>query len=83
MLSGTAREVTDAVIRDVVVDQLRRERQDDELWPSVHTDALFELLLDSCLLVRTVDSATLPAGPTVWKRGDLRADGGSADAQPR
>src|SRR5436189_6403404 len=29
MLSGTAREVTDGAVRDIVVDQLRRERQND------------------------------------------------------
>jgi hypothetical protein len=69
MLTGTAVEVTEASIRDVVVDQLRSERDDPVLWPSVRTDALFELLVDSCLLVRTLDSAELPAGPTVWKAG--------------
>ena len=75
MLAGTAHEVTDPAIRAVVLDQLRRERQTDELWPSAQTDALFELHLDTCLLMRTVDSDQLPAGPTVWKSRDR---GGSA-----
>src|SRR5438067_12392829 len=53
MLAGTAREVTDADARSKVLDQLRDERKDQELWPSVHTDALFELLIETCLLMRT------------------------------
>ena len=67
MLTGVAHEVTDQAVRDVVVDQLRVERQDDELWPSVHTDALFELTIESCLVMRTLDSPELPAGATIWK----------------
>jgi len=67
MLTGTAHEVDDGAVRDVVLDQLRKEREDDELWPSVHTDALFELQIDSCLLMRTLDSPELLAGATVWK----------------
>jgi hypothetical protein len=67
MLTGTAHEVSDSAVRDVVLAQLRKERKSDDLWPSVHTDALFELLIDSCLLMRTLDSPELPAGPTVWK----------------
>lgn len=67
MLVGTAREVTRSEVRAVVLDQLRVERQDDELWPSVHTDALFELTIERCLLMRTRDSPELPAGATVWK----------------
>ena len=67
MLAGTAHEVTAKDVRDLVLGQLRRERQDDDLWPSVHTDALFELGIDRCLLMRTLDSDELPAGPTVWR----------------
>ncbi len=67
MLVGTAHEVTDRGIRDVVVDHLSVERQDDELWPSVHTDALFELMIERCLLMRTLESPELPEGATVWK----------------
>ena len=69
MLSGTASEVTDDAIRSQVIDQLRVERQDEELWPSVHTNALFELSVETCLLMRTLQSADLPAGPTTWHRG--------------
>lgn len=67
MLTGRAHEVADPALRNIVLDQLRAERHDEELWPSVHTDALFELTIDSCLLVRTLESAELPAGATVWK----------------
>lgn len=67
MLTGTASEVTSTAVRGMVLDQLRKERQDEELWPSVHTDALFELFVESCLLMRTLKSADLPAGPTIWK----------------
>ena len=66
MLTGTAHEATDGETRSVVIDQLRVERQDDQLWPSVRTDALFELTIDRCLLMRTLGSAELPAGATVW-----------------
>jgi hypothetical protein len=72
MLAGIASEATDAATRSVVLDQLRTERQNQDLWPSAHTDALFELLIDSCLLMRTDDSAELPAGPTVWKSAATR-----------
>ena len=67
MLTGTAQEADDPAVRDVVLDQLRKEREDDELWPSVHTDALFELTIDGCLLMRTLESPDLPAGATVWR----------------
>jgi hypothetical protein len=67
MLTGTAREVDDSGIRDTVLQQLRTERKTDELWPSAHTDALFELLVERCLLMRTLASPELPIGPTVWK----------------
>ena len=66
MLTGTALEVTDSAVRAIVLDHLRRERQTDELWPSAQTDALFELDIETCLLMRTLDSDQLPAGPTVW-----------------
>ena len=66
-LVGGAREEPSASVRAVVLETLRQERGVEELWPSVHTDALFELLVSSCLLVRTRPSAELPAGPTVWK----------------
>lgn len=72
MLTGMAREATDAATRSMVIDQLRTERQNEELWPSVRTDALFELLLDSCLLMRTLESAELPAGATVWRSAASR-----------
>ncbi|HUF34273.1 MAG TPA: hypothetical protein VMN58_13800 [Acidimicrobiales bacterium] len=72
MLAGIAREATDAAIRSVVLDQLRTERQNQDLWPSVHTDSLFELFISSCLLMRTLDSADLPVGPTVWKSAAAR-----------
>ena len=68
MLTGTAVEVPHPAVREVVLDQLRADRQDDELWPSVHTDALFELTIDGCLLTRTGASPQLPAGATVWRR---------------
>jgi hypothetical protein len=67
MVTGTALEVTEGAVRAVVIDQLRVERQDDELWPSVHTDALFELTVERCLLMRTLASPELPAGATVWR----------------
>ena len=66
MLRGEAVEVSDPDVRAVVLDQLRSERQLEEVWPSAHVDALFELRITSCLLMRTRDGS-LRAGPTVWR----------------
>lgn len=66
MLTGEAVEVLDGDVRRVVLDQLQRERGLEELWPSVHVDALFELMVTSCLVMRT-RHGSLPSGPTVWK----------------
>jgi hypothetical protein len=64
-VAGRAREVTDPGVRAVVRDQVLSER-DGHLWPSFHDDALFELLLDRCLLMLTQPAAPFPAGPTIW-----------------
>ncbi len=67
MLTGHAVEIRDSTIRLAVLEHLARERQTQTLWPTVHDDALFELTIDTCLLMRTTGSDTLPAGPTIWK----------------
>lgn len=73
MLTGRAVEILDGATRHAVLEHLARERQTDAPWPTVQSDALFELTIDTCLLMRTTDSDGLPAGPTVWKSPPPRA----------
>lgn len=67
MLTGRAAEILDSGVRQVLLDHLALERQTDAPWPTVQDDALFELTIDTCLLMRTAGSEDLPAGPTIWK----------------
>ncbi|HEX2849059.1 MAG TPA: pyridoxamine 5'-phosphate oxidase family protein [Acidimicrobiales bacterium] len=65
-LSGRVRPVHDAGVRQQVAQQLRTERQTEELWPTFDQDLLFELLVDRALLTLTQPGAGFPKGPTVW-----------------
>jgi hypothetical protein len=38
-------------------------------WPGLDDDALFELGVDSCLLMLTEAGDTFPRGPTIWRAG--------------
>lgn len=62
---GTAAEVTDPVVREVVRKQVLAER-DGKVWPSFDADALFELRIERCLLTLTQSAGTFPQGPTIW-----------------
>ena len=66
-IAGRAREVTDPAVRAVVRGQIVAERGETPDWPGLDTDALFELLLDRCLLMLTRPGDGFPAGPTVWR----------------
>jgi hypothetical protein len=66
-LTGRAREVTDAGVRQRFGEQLVAERKQSIPWPTFDEDVLFELGIDSCLLMLTEADEQFPAGPTVWR----------------
>ena len=67
-LTGRVREIADPRVRQVVRQQLLTER-DGVLWPDFDSQALFELLVERCLLTVTRDGGPFPKGATVWKAG--------------
>ena len=68
-VTGTAIEVADPAIRDRVSAQFLAERNVTEL-PGLDEQALFEFIIDRCLLTLTAAMAGFPAGPTVWHSVD-------------
>lgn len=64
-VSGRAVEITDAGLSSRVRDKVRAERN-GVVWPAFDDDALFELLIDRCLLMLTRADGEFPAGPTIW-----------------
>jgi hypothetical protein len=70
-ITGQAGEVTDAETIRVVREQVLTER-DGKVWPGFEEEAVFELVLERCLLTLTQAEEDLPAGPTIWKAGDAR-----------
>ena len=70
-ITGQAGEVTDAVAIRVVREQVLTER-DGKVWPGFEEEAVFELVLERCLLTLTQAEDAFPAGPTIWKAGDAR-----------
>lgn len=72
-ITGRAAEVADPSVRAVVRAQIQAERGGN-LWPSFDQDALFELRVARCLLILTQPDGAFPAGPTVWRSGDLRSE---------
>jgi hypothetical protein len=68
-LAGQAREVTDAVVRQVVRARVLTER-DGTVWPSFDEDVIFELGIERALLTLTNADGPFPAGPTIWKEGN-------------
>ena len=67
---GRAREVTDAAVIGVVRGQILTERS-GQVWPGFDQEAVFELTIERCLLVLTQPVAPFPAGPTIWKAGNM------------
>ncbi len=66
-VSGVAREVTDPAVKARFGAQLLVERKQEALWPTFDDDRLFELDIESCLLMLTEASDHFPKGPTVWR----------------
>jgi len=63
---GRGRETRDEATRAVVREQVLAER-DGVLWPDFDDQALFELLVDRCLLTLTQAGDGFPKGPTIWR----------------
>lgn len=64
-VSGTAAEVADTAIWQIVKDQVIKDF--GELWPDYDTLTLFELSVASCLLTLTQPMDGFAKGPTIWK----------------
>ena len=73
-VTGRSREVTDAAAIRVVRGQVLAER-DGKVWPGFDEEVVFELGIERCLLVLTQAEGTFPAGPTIWRTGDVRPSG--------
>ena len=69
-IAGRAREVTDAAVIGVVRGQILTERS-GQVWPGFDQEAVFELAVGRCLLVLTQADGSFPAGPTIWKAGNM------------
>ncbi|HWG01064.1 MAG TPA: hypothetical protein VG164_04350 [Trebonia sp.] len=70
--SGLAAEVPGGVASAagaIVREQALAER-DGVLWPGFEEEALFELTIERCLLMRTHAADGFPAGPTIWRATD-------------
>jgi hypothetical protein len=73
-ITGRAREVTDVGTATVVRRQVLAER-DGKVWPGFDEEVIFELSLESCLLMLTQAGGRFPAGPTIWKAGNAATPG--------
>ena len=67
-ITGDARLVTDAAVRQIVRDQVLADRNGNA-WPGIDDDALFELGIERCLLTLTQAQDAFSQGPTIWKEG--------------
>ncbi|MGH2364568.1 MAG: pyridoxamine 5'-phosphate oxidase family protein [Chloroflexota bacterium] len=66
-LTGRARLVDDAEVEGRVRAHMVAERNDPVPWPSFPDDILFELSIETCMLILTEAADGFSAGPTVWK----------------
>lgn len=64
-VSGTAAEVSDTAIGEIVKSQVIKDF--GELWPEYDTLTLFELSVASCLLTLTEPADGFAKGATIWK----------------
>jgi hypothetical protein len=71
-ITGRASEVTDAAAIRAVRGQVLAERE-GKVWPGFDEEAVFELRIGRCLLTLTQAEGAFPAGPTIWKEGDVPA----------
>jgi hypothetical protein len=65
-VTGRAREVTGAGVIGAVRAQVLAERS-GQVWPGFEEEIVFELEVESCLLMLTQAGGAFPAGPTIWK----------------
>ena len=73
-ITGRAREVTDAGTAGAIRSQVLAER-DGKVWPGFDEEAIFELSLESCLLMLTQPDGRFPMGPTIWKAESMATPG--------
>ena len=64
-LTGRAREVTDAAVQRAVRARVMTER-DGKVWPGFDEEVIFELGIESALLMLTQAEGPFPGGPTIW-----------------
>jgi hypothetical protein len=55
-----------------------RTERDGQVWPGFDEEAIFELSLESCLLMLTQAGDHFPAGPTIWKAESTATPGSTA-----
>ena len=70
-LTGRAREVTDAAAQRAVRARVMTER-DGKVWPGFDEEVIFELGIESALLMLTHAEGPFPGGPTIWTVGGGR-----------
>lgn len=73
-ITGRASQVTDAHALRMVRGRVLAER-DGKAWPGFQEEAVFELGIERCLLTLTQAFGAFPAGPTIWKEGNVRPSG--------
>ncbi|MGH2366006.1 MAG: pyridoxamine 5'-phosphate oxidase family protein [Chloroflexota bacterium] len=66
-LTGRAHRVGDAEVEGQARAHMVAERNNPVPWPSFPVDVLFELTIETCMLILTEAADGFPAGPTVWK----------------
>jgi hypothetical protein len=70
-VTGRAREVTDVALQRVVRAQVLTERG-GTVWPGFDEEVIFELGIESALLMLTQGEDPFPVGPTIWRAGGGR-----------
>ncbi|MGH3150456.1 MAG: hypothetical protein ACRDOB_06980 [Streptosporangiaceae bacterium] len=65
-VTGRAREVTSADVTGAVRAQVLSERS-GQVWAGFDEEIIFELEIESCLLMLTQAEGVFPAGPTIWR----------------
>ena len=65
-LTGRALRVDDPAVRERFAATLVAERKESIPWPTFDVDVLFELSIETALLMLTEASDDFAAGPTVW-----------------
>ena len=76
-ITGHAIQVRQPETAEAVRRQVLTERA-GKVWPGFDEDVIFELSVETCLLMLTQADTPFPAGPTIWKAAD--GPDGASDA---